>query len=433
MATKNKISAVLDIGTSTVSAMAGFKNEENRIEILGYGSAPARGIKRGLILNLDEFGAVADEMITLVENQFDGRIGEIDVSISGQHIKMLPYSGYRYIGETGKVTREDFETLFKEAEKADPGSGYKVFHCIPGQFKIDDEIISDTPVGYSGNRFYADYNLVCAPQNYETSIRRVFEKLDILVGKVMVAPLAISRAVLTEEEMEEGVVLVDIGAGTTKIAIFFNRSLVDIVVIPFAGNTVTNDIREGCSIMAKWAEQMKVKYGQALGDFAEEEKVVTIPGLNGWEPKEISFKTLAYIIQARMEEIIDSVYSQIEHSGYHQKLGAGIVLTGGSTRMPNLVQLVKYRTGLDARIGNSLIKPRQKPAGAEGSGYYAMLGMLQEALNDTQRTENKGPEKKKKGGGLFSNLAGKFAQLPLMFDTDDAEINKIKYNGSGRG
>jgi len=245
------------------------------------------------------------------------------------------------------------------------------------------------------------------------------------------SPLSISQAVLTDEEREEGVVLVDIGAGTTKIVVFHNGVLVHMSVVPFAGNTITNDIHEGCSIMVKWAEQMKIRYGQAMGDFAEEEKVVTIPGLNGWESKEISFKSLAYIIQARIEEIIDSVSSQLEYSGYLNKLGAGIVLTGGTSKLPNLIQLVKYRTGLDARLGTSLIKPKQKLPGMEGSGYFSLMGLLFQALNDNPVPEVR--EKKKKGSGFFGNIAGKVSQWPTLFESEDLEINKIKYNGSGRG
>jgi len=344
---------------------------------------------------------------------------------------MIQHSGYRYVGETGKVTQEDYDLLMKEAEKADPDSGNKIYQSLPSLFKIDDEIINDTPVGYSGNRFYATFNLVCAPRLYETNIRRAFEKFDVLVGKVVISPLSISKAVLTYEEMEEGVVLVDIGAGTTKIAIFFNGVLVHISVIPFAGNTITNDIHEGCSIMSKWAEQMKVKYGQAMGDFAEEEKVVTIPGLNGWEPKEISFKSLAYIIQARIEEIVDSVYSQIEYSGYLSKLGAGIVLTGGTSKLPNLIQLVKFRTGLDARLGTSLIKPKPKIPGMDGSGYFSLMGLLFQSLNDNPKTGIR--EKQKKSNGFFGSIADRITRLPLLFESEDLEINKIKYYGSGRG
>jgi len=169
---------------------------------------------------------------------------------------------------------------------------------------------------------------------------------------LVLEPLASSEAVLTDEEKEAGVVLVDIGGGTTDVAIYYDNVIRHTAVIPFGGNMVTTDIREGCSILQKQAEDLKVKFGYAIGDIAPENKVVSIPGIAGREPKEISFKNLAYIIQSRMEEILDAVNFEIQNSGFAEKLTAGVVITGGGALLKNLPQLVKYKTAMDVRIGH---------------------------------------------------------------------------------
>lgn len=392
-------------------------NDENKIDILGYASAPSRGVKRGIIMNPDEFGLVANDVITQVENQFNGRLGEMDVAISGQHVRMLTHKGYRFLNETGKVTANDIDILRKESESINPGPGNKIFHSIPGLFTVDDESGIRHPVGYSGKRIEGIFNLVTAPESYESTINEVFERISISVGNIVIAPVVASEAVLTPEEKEEGVVLVDIGAGTTKLAVYYEGALVHVSVFPFAGYTITNDIREGCSILFRWAEQLKVQYGQALGDFAEEEKVVTIPGSNGWEPKEISFKTLAYIIQARIEEIIDGVYNQIEQSGYLGKIGAGIVLTGGTSSLPNIVQLVKYRTGLDVRPGSSLLHLKQKIKGLNNPGNMTLLGLLYNSLTNNRYSEVRPVTKR-----FFDIVKGKVSQINIIFDSEDLEM-----------
>jgi cell division protein FtsA len=219
----------------------------------------------------------------------------------------------------------------------------------------------EKPVGSTGRKVEANYKLLIIPNSYWVNLLKVFGKLDVkLVKIVTLSTLAVAEAVITRDEKEIGVIVLDIGCGTTNLAIFHNNMLIHTAVIPFGGDVVTNDIKGGCSILLKWAEQLKVQYGQALGDFADDQKVVTIPGNNGWEPKEISFRSLAFIIQARIEEIIDSVNFQIEKSGIVDQLGAGIVLTGGTSNLENIISLVKFRTGLDARKANLVLGLHEK-------------------------------------------------------------------------
>jgi cell division protein FtsA len=234
----------------------------------------------------------------------------------------------------------------------------------------------EKPVGTTGRKIEANFKLLIIPNSYWVNLLKVFGKLDVKLEKVTLSTLAVAEAVITRDEKEMGVIVLDIGCGTTNLAIFHDYKLIHTAVIPFGGEVVTNDIKEGCSILYKWAEQLKVQYGQALGDFADDQKVVTIPGNNGWEPKEISFKSLAFIIQARIEEIIDSVNFQIEKSGIADQLGAGIVLTGGTSNLENIVSLVKFRTGLDVRKGNLVLGLHEKHKELLTGEYFTALGLL---------------------------------------------------------
>jgi cell division protein FtsA len=267
---------------------------------------------------------------------------------------------------------------------------------------------------------------MAVPEIYISNFRRVMDKLGVELGEVILAPLAAAEAALSEDEKELGAILLDIGAGTTKLAVFHEGIMIHAAVIPFGGEVVTRDIKEGYSILPKWAEQLKVQYGQALGDFADERKVVTIPGHNGWEPKEISFKSLAFIIQARMEEIIDSVYYQIEKSGIADQLGSGIVISGGTAGLNNLVSLVKFRTGMDARLAFPVIRPANKPKDFVDSDDLTALGLLNMALEKDDPAPKAKPkkEKRKKEKRLTPWLKGVVqGVIDYMDDDEDVAFN----------
>jgi cell division protein FtsA len=283
----------------------------------------------------------------------------------------------------------------------------------------------EKPVGSTGRKVEANYKLLVIPNSYWVNLLRVFGKLDVKLEKITLSTLAVAEAVLTRDEKEMGVIVLDIGCGTTNLAIFLDNRLMHTAVIPFGGEVVTNDIKEGCSILLKWAEQLKVQYGQALGDFADDQKVVTIPGNNGWEPKEISFKSLAFIIQARIEEIIDSVNFQIEKSGIADQLGAGIVLTGGTAELENIVPLVKFRTGLDARKANLILGFTERHKDFQSSDYFTALGLLSMVERKTVSvvTVKEKPEKikKPKEPGKFSPWINNLVQgvLNIVDDPND--------------
>jgi cell division protein FtsA len=229
--------------------------------------------------------------------------------------------------------------------------GEEIIHVLPQSFIVDHETGVKNPVGMSGRRLEGNFHIVIGRVASARNIEKCVNRVGLDIRELILEPLASSEAVLTDDEKEAGVVLVDIGGGTTDVAVYYDNVIRHTAVIPFGGNVVTNDIKEGCAILHRQAESLKMQFGSALGDIAPEDKVVTIPGISGREPKEISFKNLAYIIQSRMEEIIDAVTFEIENSGFMEKIAAGIVLTGGGALLKHLPQLVKFRTGLDVRIG----------------------------------------------------------------------------------
>lgn len=426
MASKSNFSVVIDIGTAKLAAFAGHKNEEGRMEVLASAKVPSKGIKRGVVLNIEEAADSVQQLLEEIQQQTDGDITRVDLAYAGQPMKIFEFKGSRLTSGEGVVTQADVDELFREAENIELAEEFRILHCIPQAFIVDDEPANLNPVGAIGQKIEATFKLIAIPEIYIANFRRVLDKLGVELGDVTLAQLAAAEAALTEDEKELGAVLLDIGAGTTKLAVYYEGVMIHAAVIPFGGEVVTKDIKEGCSILPKWAEQLKVQYGHALGDFADDRKVVTIPGHNGWEPKEISFKSLAFIIQARLEEIIDSVYFQIEKSGIAGQLGSGIVVSGGTAGLNNLVSLVKFRTGMDARIAFPVIKPVNKPKDFGDSGYLTALGLLKIALDRTDPVPKKKVkmEKKKKESRFSPWLKGVVqGVLNYVDDDDDVALN----------
>ena len=423
MARSEQIFAAVDIGTTKIVAVAGKKNEEGKIDIVGFGHSMSQGIKRGVVLNIDEAYAAISEAIRKAEDSFGGDIEQVYVNLTGQQLKTLSTKVQKYLEPGSVVSEEDVEQMFRQAVQVPLQDGYKIYHVNPQLFTIDNEAGIMNPVGITGEKLEASFKLHVAPEPYETNIQKCFDRAGIRLKKVVVDPIASSEVVLSEDEKEAGVVLLDIGGGTTKMSIYHDNVLCYSSVIPFAGNVITHDIKEGCSILLRQAESLKTQFGQGMGDFAPEDKVVTIPGISGWEPKEISFKSLAFIIQARMEEIIDAFYFQLENSGYLDKVGAGVVITGGTSLMPNLNQLVKFRTGLDVRRGVPNLRFLSGWKELEDPRYGTVLGLLTMAVNDEEGIRKPVRKKKKKETeeGFFSQVKKQVARQVTMFFDDDQD------------
>lgn len=348
---KDYITAI-DIGTTKIVAIAGRRTPQGKLDILGIGKAPSNGVKRGVVLNIEETANAIQTAVKQAEDASGITFSDVYVGIAGQHIKSIRNRGYRYIdNKDSEITLDDVNALIAEMEKIPIEAGEEIVHIIPQNYIVDNETGVKQPIGMSGKRLEANFHIVVGQVASAKNIEKCAKRTGLKVNKLVLEPLASAEAVLTEDEKEAGVALVDIGGGTTDVAIYYDGIIRHTAVIPFGGNVITSDIKTGCSILQRYAEALKIQYGSALGDVAPANKVVTIPGISGREPKEISFKSLAYIIQARMEEIIDAIDFEIENSGYREKLGAGIALTGGGAMLKHLPQLVKFRTGFDVRIG----------------------------------------------------------------------------------
>jgi len=276
----------------------------------------------------------------------------VNVGIAGQHIKSLQHRGMRTRRNVEEeITRTDIDALVEDMYKLVMLPGEEIIHALPQEYTVDSETGIKDPIGMCGSRLEANFHIITGQITAIKNIYKCVTKAGLTVDALTLEPLGSAAAVLSEEEKEAGVVLVDIGGGTTDVAIFQDGIIRHTAVIPFGGNIITEDIKHGCTIMRNQAELLKVKFGSSLATENKDNEIVCIPGLKGREPKEISLKNLANIIQARMDEIIEHVYYEIRNSGYEKQLIGGIVLTGGGSQLKHMKQLVEYITGMDCRIG----------------------------------------------------------------------------------
>lgn len=349
---ENPIIVGLDIGTTKICVTVGRRSGGNKIELLGVGKADSAGVSRGVVANIQKTVSSILEAVEIAENQSNVDIKVVNVGIAGQHIKSIQHRGiFTKTDSDDEVTRKDIERLISDMYKLVLPPGEEIIHVLPQEFTIDNEPGIREPIGMAGRRIEANFHIISGRVTDIRNIKRCIDNSNLEVSELILEPLASSEAVLDDDEKNAGVVLVDIGGGTTDVAIFHEGIIRHTAVIPLGGNIVTEDIRQGCSVLRSQAELLKTRFGSALADENKENEVICVPGLKGREPKEISVKNLAYIIQARMEEIIEHVYYEIKSSGYENKLIGGIVITGGGAQLKHLVQLVEYITGIDCRIG----------------------------------------------------------------------------------
>ncbi len=349
---ENEIIVGLDIGTTKIASIVGQKDEFGKMKILGYGKTESIGVKRGVVINIEDTVTSIRTAVSQAEEKSGVDIKYVNVGIAGQHIKSIQHRG-SLIRENAEneITNEEVEKLISDMYKLNMSPGEEIIEVIPQDFIVDDEDGIRHPVGMLGNKLEANFHIIIGQIAAAKNIYKCILKAGLDMADLILEPMASAQAVLSEEEKEAGVALVDIGGGTTDIAIFQDNIIRHTAVIPFGGDIVTEDVKEGCSIIRRHAEELKVKFGSALAAENKENEVVAIPGLRGRPPKEITLKNLASIIQARMEEIIDHIHYEIKTSGFENKLIAGIVLTGGGSQLKNVNQLVEFKTGIETRIG----------------------------------------------------------------------------------
>src|SRR4026207_1678368 len=354
MNTEQPIIVGLDIGTTKIAVIAGRKNEFGKLEILGFGKANSNGVKHGQVLNIDE---TIKAIKTALDNCFASNpnleIRDVYVGIAGHHIKSLQTRGdiVRQTNEE-EITQHEIDHLVNDQYKTYIPAGDQIIDVIPQEFTVDNFQNIPNPIGYSGVKVGANFHIITGDKNAIRNINRSVDKAMLATKDLVLQPLASAAAVMCDQDLEAGVAIVDIGGGTTDLAVFYEGILKHTAVIPFGGENITNDIKNGLGVLKTQAEQMKVQFGSALTDEAKLNAYITIPGLRGMPAKEISVKNLANIIQARMSEILDFVTYHVKQVGLDNKmLNGGIILTGGGSQLKHLIQLTEYVTGLNARIG----------------------------------------------------------------------------------
>jgi cell division protein FtsA len=349
------ISVGLDIGTTKIVALVGQKNEFNKVEILGVGKSKSLGVHRGVVNNITQTIKSIQQAVEDAKLNSGHEISDVVVGIAGQHIRSIQHSDYITRPNPEEVINEEhIQELIQQVYKLVMLPGEEIIHVLPQEYKVDGQAEIKEPVGMHGGRLEANFHVVVGQVSSIKNIGRCIKSAGLNMANITLEPLASSEAVLSFEEKEAGVALIDIGGGTTDLAIFKDGIIRHTAVIPFGGNVITEDIKEGCSIIEKQAELLKIKFGSAWPGENKDTEIVSIPGLRGRDPKEISLKTLSKIINARVVEIIEQVYLEIKNYGHNEqkkKLIAGIVLTGGGSQLKHLKQLVEYITGMDTRVG----------------------------------------------------------------------------------
>jgi cell division protein FtsA len=344
----------LDIGTTKIAAIAGRKNEFGKLEIIGFGRANSNGVKHGQVLNIDEtIKAIRMALDNCYASNPNLEISEVYVGIAGHHIKSLQTRGDIVRHQTEEeITQREIDQLVADQYKTYIPAGDQIIDVIPQEFTVDNFQNIPNPIGYGGVKVGANFHIITGDKNAIRNINRAVEKSGLRTKDLVLQPLASASAVMAQEDLEAGVAIVDIGGGTTDLAVFYEGILKHTAVIPFGGENITNDIKTGLGVLKTQAEQMKVQFGSALSNEAKANAFITIPGLRGMQAKEISVRNLANIIQARMSEIMDFVSYHLKQVGLDNRmLNGGIVLTGGGSQLKHLIQLTEYVTGLNARIG----------------------------------------------------------------------------------
>ena len=391
---QDNIAVGLDIGTTKIVAMIGKHNEYGKIEMLGIGNAKSLGVHRGVVNNITQTIQSIQQAIEEAESVSDHKIKEVVVGIAGQHIRSLHHSDYITRPNAEQVIDEaDIDKLISQVHKLVMLPGEEIIHVLPQDYKVDGQGEIKAPIGMYGGRLEANFHVVVGQVSSIRNIGRCIKSAGLELANITLEPLASADAVLSQEEKEAGVALIDIGGGTTDLAIFKDGIIRHTAVIPFGGNVITEDIKEGCSIIEKQAELLKTKFGSAWPGENKENEIVSIPGLRGRDPKEITLKNLSKIIHARVVEIIEQVYLEIKNYGHDEtkkKLIAGIVLTGGGAELKHIKQLVEYITGMDTRIGY----PNEHLASNSdvdllSPSFATAVGLLMKGLHQKQKKSNK--------------------------------------------
>jgi len=435
---RNKVIVGLDIGTTKICAIVGMRNENGKINILGIGRTPSLGgVTEGMVSNINKTAEAIGKALVEASRTSNVQIGSVYVGIAGRHIHSFTqsYNTYRQNANT-EITFSELEEVRQQLYRISTPPGSSILHVLPQDYKIDNTP-SDDPIGMTGSKLDINYHIITGQLQAAENIRRCIEKCNINVEDIVVEPIASAKAVLTDDEMAAGVAILDIGGGTSDLAIFHEGRIRHTTVIPIGGQRITKDISEAFRVMENHAESMKVRYGNAYPEDTRANEVVVVPGINGRQPKHVSVKNLSLVVNARLQELFKKVDYEIRNSGYASKLTAGLVLTGGGAEMKNISQLLEFITGLEVKIGypnqhlaKGAVSEAKSPMFATGAGLviYGMEKEVPENATFGNTTANKQAEKNSSSSGkssLFNKLKG-FGGSMIDYLKDDNENDDFK-------
>ena len=424
----NKLIVGLDIGTTKVCAIVGQRNENGKINILGVGSMPSLGgVMRGEVTNISKTVDAIKGAIAQASKISNVEINAVHVGIAGEHIKSFQQNGVR-IRENAEteINKAELQEMNKEQYRIAVEPGSKILHAVPQEYTIDSRFTTKEPEGMPGTKLECKYHIVTGRVSAAKTIVKCVENAGLTASDVIVEPIASAYAVLNEEELQTGIAIVDIGGGTTDLAIFHDGKIRHTAVIPFGGEIITADIVEAFGILPKQAELIKVKYGHAIPEGTRSNVIITVPGIGDRKPKQIMERNLAHVIHARIKEIVQMVHDEIRMSGYKEKVSLGVVLTGGGAQLKDLGNLVEYTLGCEAKIGlpdphlgKGLVEEVRSPM------YATCIGLVLKGFEDLEPGGNDNPYKavrkekvkSEEGGGFIKGFFGSFKK---WIDDDQA-------------
>lgn len=375
----------LDIGTSKVTAIVGEVNEDNQLEIVGIGSHPSRGLKKGVVVNIESTVQSIQRSIEEAELMAGCQIHSVYAGIAGSHIRSMNSHGIVAIKDR-EVSNNDVERVIDAARAVAIPADQRVLHVMPQEFVIDQQEGIREPVGMSGVRLEAKVHLVTGAVSAAQNIIKCVRRCGLEVDDIILEQLASSHSVLTEDEKELGICLVDIGGGTTDVAVFTEGAIKHTAVIPIAGDQVTNDIAVAMRTPTQYAEEIKIKYACALRQLANPDDTIEVPSVGDREPRRLSRQTLAEVVEPRYEELLNLVHAELRRSGFEDLVAAGVVLTGGSSKMEGVVDLAEEVFHMPVRLGmpqfvTGLVDVVRNPIHATGVGLL-LFGHQNQQLND---------------------------------------------------
>jgi len=341
----------LDIGTSKVVALVGEIRSDNSIEIIGLGSHPSRGLKKGVVVNIESTVQSIQRAVEEAELMAGCQINSVYAGIAGSHVRSLNSHGIVAI-RNKEVTAEDVDRVIDAARAVAIPADQKILHILPQEFIIDNQEGIREPVGMAGVRLEAKVHIVTGAESAAQNIVKCVQRCGLTVDDVVLEQLASSYAVLADDEKELGVCLVDIGGGTTDIAVFSGGAIRYTAVIPIAGDQVTNDIAVSLRTPTHHAEEIKMKYACALSQLAHADETIEVPSVGDRPPRRLARQTLAEVVEPRYEELFQMVRMELQRSGYEEVIAAGVVLTGGSSKMEGAVELAEEIFHMPVRLGS---------------------------------------------------------------------------------